>query len=508
MGTRRSSSSSSLDEDIDRFYTPHSRFSSDHIGGGEDSLLQHDAEPSRLLSEVENQMLNARIDHLVDVLNSGRTIVFDQDPKTGRVDISAEYSRTPSQKKESDLEADVAAFPENFGNVISSRRRMFRSPTSIRDSWATTESCSNDQDERLRDQLAIVDLSSDCPHGSPLQKDVDIRQAIRQLEREAGDPRGSRLARISSTEIEIDRVSPFPLDFDKARPARTPSVQSGKSQLDRSSPLFMESYRRRHQDTNELILESSSHDSGGRAITPDRVFRWLGQIEGSPQASAQEEVEGNVKEFEVLRDVSGIQDSGTHHGRDGPTTLTSKILKDVSNLRRPGYLQHNSFAAGEKQEPGGKPPKSLEIPTSGEESSHTYVGKKRLGFIDIQGGRGGAGPSGAIQNTDSPQKTLPLDQNSQFGKTVGSLQEPIDPERAAHFELALARLEGRIPPPPSSPIRRLVNPHSTYGSDVEVELRRLRPREPIAIRYQTGSYTVAQQFENMMRLERRREHSA
>lgn len=44
-----------------------------------------------------------------------------------------------------------------------------------------------------------------------------------------------------------------------------------------------------------------------------------------------------------------------------------------------------------------------------------------------------------------------------------------DSERAAKGAFALARLEGRVLPQPSSPIRRFVDPSGEYGDDVEVE---------------------------------------
>lgn len=71
-----------------------------------------------------------------------------------------------------------------------------------------------------------------------------------------------------------------------------------------------------------------------------------------------------------------------------------------------------------------------------------------------------------------------------------------DPERAAHFEHALARLEGRAAPVPTSPIRRYAYEDGVYGSDIEVDLRPLRSRQPRAIRYMEG--TVAQRFERLL----------
>ena len=503
METQRTSNSSSFEEGIDRFYTPCSRFSSNHNDNGEDPLSEPDVEPSRLLSDVENQILNARIDHLVDILTSGRTVVFDQDLETGQVDISAEYSDRSVQRVEGDLEADIAAFPENFGNVISDRRRMYRSPTSVRDSWSTINSLPNAQAETFEDLIAAVDLSIDDQYGSPLQKDVDIRRAVRELEREAGDPRGSRLARMGSTDIEIDRVCPIPLNFNKPQPTRTPSVQSKRSQLDRSSPLFIDSYQRRARNANEGILESSSLESGGRTVTPDRVFEWMERIEASPRAESHEEGKNKAKNFDVLRDAPAMNIWSKPRG------LVSKVLKDVSNLRQPGYLQHNSFAADKEQGVQTRPPRSPEFPLPGfgeapnERFRLPYLESRSPYLLKPQTADSGAGPSEALTHTDSPSLEEPSPQN--HPGTEKKTDSPIDPERAAHFEFALARLEGRVAPQPSSPIQRMVNPHSTYGSEVEVELRRLHPRQPIGIRYQTGGYTVAQQFENMLRQERQRE---
>ncbi len=471
------------------FVTARSRFSDDSSDDDQALALDSDARSSRLLSEGENQRLNAKIYSLVDALASGREVHFDQDPVTGVVDITAENTHQTSEEESNDVEAQIAAWPENFGHIITNRRQMIRSPSSILNSWSSTDSNLQAQYDSLEEALAAIDEHFDRRNRSGgtgtrprLPEAVGIRQVVRYLEKEVGDPRGSRLARIYSTEVEIDRISPIPLNYEKIQRENTPTVQEQGSELDRSSPLFMKSHQQMKQHGKDWSSGSSSNDSKTRLRLFNRVSTWLDRVESPERISIPEEFRSRRRAFGVLKDAP---DAGTENIIAKPTGLPSKILKDVSNLRQPGYLKQNSFAVDKTREVNSKPPRSTRIPAPqfrgalNAESRRAYINTKWPGLsanpID------GIGTGAATKKETSAEP--PFNQ---------------DPERAAHFELALARLEGTVLPGPSSPIQRFVHLHGAYGSDVEVDLRPVRHRQPRPMRYAMGNLNLAQQFEEML----------
>jgi len=472
------------------FVTAVSHFSDDSSDDGQALALESKANSSRLLSEGENERLNANIDSLLGALASGREVHFDQDPVTGVVDVTAENTHQTSEKESDDDEAQIAAWPENFGHIITHRRQMIRSPNSIQNSWSSTDSLPQAQYDSLEEALAAIDEHFDRRNRGggtgtrqTLPEAVGIRQVVRYLEKEAGDPRGSRLARIDSTEVEIDQIYPIPLDYNKVQREKTPTVQEEGSELERSSPLFVKSHKQMKQYGEDWSAGSSSNDSRTRLRLFNRVSAWLDRVESPERISIPEEFRRRRRAFGVLKDAP---DTGAETNPAKPTgLLPSKMLKDVSNLRQPGYLEQNSFAVDKTREVNSKPPRSTRIPAPqfgralDAESRRAYINTKWPGLLANQIDGIGTGAV-TIQETSAEP---PFDQ---------------DPERAAHFELALARLEGRVLPEPSSPIQRFVHLHGAYGSDVEVDLRPVRYRQPRPRRYAVGNLNLAQRFEQML----------
>ena len=503
--------------------------------GRDPADLETKAETTKLLSPEENERMNVKIDRLIEVLESGRLVQFQQDPVTGDVDVAANYydqrperqsgqhGEHPFETTDSDPEADIYASP-GFGNLISNRRDMLRSPTSVMFSWPSFESLPHTQYnnweaaiEAANKRYERADLhgssreveassaydnsqSSESDGRNPVQEAATIHDAIRALEKDAGEPRGSRLVRVKSTAIQMDRIHPIPLEFNNRSKARTPSAHSADIELDRSSPLFMKSYQQVMKDSEDWITESSSHNTSDKPGVMDRVSAWLDQVEDPSSTSEVENEKGKAKAFDVLRDMPNAPGASE---LQNPGTQTSKILKDVSNLRRPGYLHHNSFAADVDAKTEVKAGTETKAPPLRWEPRPT-ISETRPSKIPVK--RTTKTCEERPETSQAQEKSRERHATHSFKPLTSAHKafstdrfEGPDPLRDGRFEHALARLEGRAPPLSSTPIQRYVTPHSLYGSDVEVELRRVQCRQPSPIRHAVGNYTLAQTFEQMLR---------
>ena len=348
-------------------------------------------ERSRVLTEAENQAFNEKIDRLIAVIQAGRQLRFSPDSDTGNVDISVAHDKSGSDEGRSGVEADIAASPENFGNIIRTGdgRRRILSPTSI-----LTDST----------EISKIMRYHSSSEWERALTPVHNRAAVEHV------PEGQIPPPVPICDlVKVAPVVSTPLDFNKPLPISTPSIHSAGSDLDCTSPLFEKSFEGFIRETSRDILrsENAGQDSSSSG-TRERISDWLDRVEPPSIAGERAAATGKRQAFKVFQDKL--------LNRDTKPLTASKALKDVSNLRRLGYLHHNSFA----------------------QTSHKHP---------------------------SSQKS--------------TLQ---DPNRTAHFGLALARLEGRAPPRQYSPIRRYADTTGVYDPDVLVESRRLRPCQPVPTR--------------------------
>lgn len=475
-------------EDVEEYFSARS-----HISDEGDTFIQaSDDDMDEILSEAENQRLNAKIDRLMTALTSGRPLRFNRDLMTGAFDVFARYPSTSSSVKTSNIEAEVAAAPQNFGNIISSRRQMMRSPDSILYSLtssslssemghATWEEAVAAADERYErenelpvpsweDEIVAADLRFELEQGASSRNEVKIRRGLRLQEQAVGEPRGRRLAVLGAAGVKIHEVHPLPLDFNRIVQNLTPSVYSTDSHIAHSSPLFRIAYPEMGQYAQSWATTSESDEVRELAAPTDRVSEWLERVETPREVRTPMLLKERSKNFNVFRDAAGGEGSSQSAENIAPT---HQMLRDVSNLRRPGYLEHNSFAQtrklADRPAPSGLPP-AVFGGASSTQGRRSYIKSKWPGLFS------------PVTEQNSP----------------ATLNEPLrHPVRAAHFELALARLEGRVPPKPSSPIRRYVHHDGVYGENVEVDLRTVRVRQPRPVRYTDGQ-SVAQHFEHAM----------
>lgn len=446
-----------------------------------------------LLSDAENERINTKIDKLIAAIHDRRPIHFEPDAETGEVEIFADHEVIDQDDADSELEHDIAASPENFGRVIrlgNGVRRM-RSASSLRwdtstDSWASTdpERSSSNAWERA---VAAANIRFALANAEEEYVDVGIRQPSHgsRMEREA---RRSRCL--------VPNVAPIPLDFHKPVRTSTPSIYSNGSEQDTSSPLFGKSCEHILRETYAqpphwtFQRESVEHiqlDELAVISEPRDVH--------SPEAGKAKAPSGIDRAFGVFQDnPSGESPSS----RSGKSPLRSKVLKDISNLRRPGYLQFNSFAKDEKsaddQAQTTAPDTASSVGFGGAsnpELRKAYIKKRWPGLLDDRGNGSMVEPpilDGVARRRNEQAIGRPIDTSlyslSHVKTSVAESSLVSNPARQAHFDLALARLEGRALPPPPSPIERHPDSAALHDRDIEIEgdLRPLPLRGPVPSR--------------------------
>ena len=427
----------------------------------------------RLLSDAENARMNKKIDKLIAAIDDRRPIHFEPDAQTGEVQVFADRE-VIGPDKDYELDQNISVSPDNLmrrlRNVIGVRH--MKSPDSLRyaesnDSWASTISESTSSNAWQR-QIAAANVRYALMNGGVDLIETPVRHPFRTWP----------VAEVRQGRPAVRNVSPIPLDFHKPLRASTPSVHSNGSEQDTSSPLFGKSCERILRDTYAQPPESTfqresmkhSHLDELASISELRKVSPLEASEVKPSKSAR-------KAFGVFQDdsagVSSIDKS----------TIRSKALKDISNLRRPGYLQFNSFAkdaqpATNRAVNAAVSPASLvEFEgASSRESRRTYISKRWPGLLDdLDNANMVETPrlDGAARRRNEQAIGRPIDPSlyalSHARTSVTDSPLSVSPTRQAHFDLALARLEGRALPPPPSPIQRHPDWAALYDRDVKVE---------------------------------------
>lgn len=439
---------------------------------------------SRPLSDEEKQILNNKLDRLMAAIGSGRELSFAQDSQTGNVDIAAIRERGRSDTNS--VEDQIAAHVENFGNIMppGSRREVLRSETSVAklrsDSNATSRTNAWERAVAAADvryALRALEPGSAAGDGNVVSKNTTSEESSPKKDR------GRFLTFMGGNGPEVCAISPIPLSFVRSIGTSTPSVHSTGSEVDCSSPLFEKSAQAWLRKSH-----SGSHSPASDGREPQNVRRkesilaWLEGVEPPPQALVPKKEDGIERAFGVFNDGDASRSLVSKQiPRYDPAY---KALKDVSNLRRPGYLQHNSFAqptqssaVKERAFPSRSPAKGFGGAVD-PESRRDYIESRWPGLMSRRKQNPIAdAPESSKRPEEEKRKSQGLVGDK---KTISAAQQPLqhDPVRAAHFELALARLEGRAPPGQYSPPRRNADRNEDYGSSVELEHLPWRIREP------------------------------
>ncbi len=434
-------------------------------------------ERSHVLTEEENRLMNERIDRLVAVIQAGRQLQFSPDPQTGNVDVSIAHDKSDSDEGRSDIEADIAASPEHFGNIVragDTRRRVASPNSALFDSTVSSEVINNFSSSAWESVLAAVDIRYAVEHGSeaqitPVRKNnpAGVQGVVRRD--------GQYITYIDKNDVKVGTVSSIPLDFNKRPRTSTPSIHSTGSDLDCSSPLFEKSLQVLLRETSGDVSKSEDASQGSESSgIRDRVSDWLKRVKTPTILGEQSDAYTKRKGFNVFQD--GRKHEPAPKGNREHLTA-NKALKDVSNLRRPGYLQYNSFAQTSRVNKPIADSTQWPVLVSNRESRKTLKSTTPRQISRDQ--------THSTPHTRRRRHKYPSPQNP-------ALQ---DPNRTVDSDLALAKLEGRAPPQQYSPIRRYADESGLYGPDVLVEKRPLRYHQPMPMRLLPFGLSVAQKFE-------------
>ena len=449
----------------------------------------------RLLSDEENDRMNAKIDKLIAAISERRQIHFAPVAETGEVDIFADRDIEVVGQHEHDMERDIATFPENFGRILRSGNgiRRIKSPSSLlyassTGSW-TSKTDSKSSSNAWERAVAAADIRFAIEHEDMGEEAVVGGEHCSSEEMETRIPFQRRL---------VHNVSPILLDYDKPVRSSTPSVHSNGSELDTSSPLFRKSCERMRRETYAVLPESTFQRDCSDESRLDDEWAFVREPLDGPLGEANESkaLVGKARAFGIFDD----EENGDSSRAVGKPDISSKALKDISNLRRPGYLQFNSFAKD------AKPTTSLRdtaMPITASsagfegapdpKSRRAYIKKKWPGLLQASSRNNLSEPpklDGLARRRSEQAIGHPIDTShyslSHVRTSMADLSLSIAPARQAHFDLALARLEGRALPPPRSPIQRHPDSAALYDRDILVEggsrpppLRGPRPTNPM-----------------------------
>ena len=467
--------------DVDSFHTAATMDSLSPTHNRLAALSSRSSSSPRLLSDEENAQMNRKIDRLVAAIEDRRPIHFEPDAETGEVEVFADSHAevTDSEYDEGDeLERDMAASPENFGRIIryGDGVRRIRSQNSLHyadsdDSWVSTDSKKSSSNAWER-AVAAANVRFALAQEGVDQVGTVVRESFRSPEIGGRARQGRHLIR---------EVSPIPLDFYKPLRTSTPSNHSNGSELDTSSPLFGKSCERILRETYAEPPESTFHRGSPENSHLDK-WTFISEPRDVPslEEPKPETLSGMERAFGVFQDGSNGESPGKKFEK---SALHSKALKDVSNLRRPGYLHFNSFAKDTKDASGGKNPATPAAASpiefggaSNPQSRRAYIHNKWPGLLGDRSDRSMAeSPSldGAARRRNEQAIGSPIDESlyaiSHARTSLADSSVNADPTRQAHFDLALARLEGRALPPPPSPINRYPDWAALFDRDVQFE---------------------------------------
>ena len=219
--------------------------------------------------------------------------------------------------------------------------------------------------------------------------------------------------------LECHSIAPIPLNYNKRRAPRTPSIHSQGSVLDCTSPSFPKSAKAKlksilkSKELNGLtawnllqLSELSDHDGQING----HIEEWL---ENTESVEYVEEVDildkiGEKDNEKALIPVwSPIEEAGVASSAHGPQLSSQLALRDMTNLRKPRYLERNSFFQDREKD-----------------------GKHSSGFIPT--------PARAAEF----EKSLAILEGRHLRHIPESVLVPTR-SRSADFENALAFLEGR-----------------------------------------------------------------
>ncbi|KAI4132547.1 MAG: hypothetical protein LQ338_000646 [Usnochroma carphineum] len=502
--------------------------------------------PQRLASSHhESESFSARVDKLVQAVDRGQHIRFAPSNRDGRVDVFASAAVTHDYGSGSRV-TEQATLPQEISERVYGRRPG--SPFPMLDLAGDTQ-----QDQLINTQaskrsgLLIISetqrrhladrIDDEIARSATRNQRVSLETVIHQKRRPRVDPRVLRTHGRNGIERRI--ISPIPLDYHKPRTIATPSVSTSESCSISSSPLD-DVLTRQAAKTKRPVYSIPSNRSaiataGGNSWFPELTPSERGSsanVDARPRKGKRDPLEWEEKHPRVVRWLHHVKEALGGKKKPPPTKPRKAIsvyqdkpsnssdgwaemliprpdnaLRDLTNVRQPGYLAGNSFAQEKEMRDNARTrinAQSRVRPQPAVEPMHP------TGRLYVKANRPQAQPNSRRaerQTTANAHKVskghVVIDPStSPVAKFTTSSQastvKPFCREEALHpdVDFALARLEGRAPPPPSSPIRRCRDDTETYGADVELELGRMtldcpQPLTPVALGEWTAKFEGA-----------------
>ena len=200
----------------------------------------------------------------------------------------------------------------------------------------------------------------------PQETVIKHHRILRELPRSDSADRGRRLVTLVNGQLVAREISPIPIDFSRAPRVATPSVHSHGSKSEESSPLLgsirkTKHWRGREETPRQRLKAASLHMLQREGLSfRERIVKWLRtttttdsetriwSFDQSRKATnnpiGSKKRQGKVFEPEEMRQIQEQEAQAMRNlRRAGKAPAPKKALQDVTNLRQPGYLQHNSF---------------------------------------------------------------------------------------------------------------------------------------------------------------------
>ena len=494
---------------------------------GADGASNHEHASSSPLSYEE------KIERLVDTIMDGRRLRFSpaadadgytiyamQRPRSQQARVQTETEEANNPESENGLEQRISAHPQNFGQVTATLERTTTSDPTGSASGSASGSAHPQNTERVvantgrsptpypTARESSPDENVDpVPEGSAsygsspdnqFQSIRDWSSAVQEATSKGSIVDGRLVITMGQAGVEFRTVSPIPFNIHKkARTTPgTPSISSHGSILDCSSPSFKQTCKaiakQSYLDVAPLPVPAttaphppSNNDKGnddGSGLPDD------GSDPGIPGDP------GNPEDIPIWEDTEedeweDIEDDDVNDEDNQDVVPNANVLRDIADLRQPGYLQYNSFyqdakakaeaedattanAGGpastvQRERPPITPPDSAASPTTSFFTTHENP-EHDDDLADVLAALEGV----VITDSPDPQASSSL------------IPRPLKLTRSQHIANTLAALEGRTDPTVNSPspIQRFVRPGGYYNNDVLVENLGPRLRHPKPVR--------------------------
>ena len=192
----------------------------------------------------------------------------------------------------------------------------------------------------------------------PEQEAAGIFQHSKLEQRHHTPSAGSILPFQTTQGPECHSIAPIPLDYIKTRPPKTPSIATERSNLKFPSlkPVIAEweSKQHQHQKQNKRLTERNLHKvskpTSHDTLAESRVEIWLKDAEAEVNEDIKDVVDLEVEDGffaiwskDAEREAIDYPNPPNSGERPQRSPTRARALRDVTNLRQPGYLQKNSF---------------------------------------------------------------------------------------------------------------------------------------------------------------------